>query len=75
MMDERSRVIRNLCRELSRVGINPEGPFSATFIPGEGWTFASDELEDAAASSSSGESESKEQANVQARARTKVHPK
>lgn len=42
-MDERQRVIRDLLIRLSEVGINPDRPFLADFIPGQGWTFSQDE--------------------------------
>lgn len=50
MVDERSLVIRDLMLRLEAVGIEPERGFTATFIPGEGWTF---EQSDESASSSS----------------------
>lgn len=43
MMDERSRVIRDLVIRLEEVGIKPDRPFLADFIPGQGWTFSQDE--------------------------------
>jgi len=57
MVDERTRVIRDLLRRLAEVGIEPERPWSATHVPGEGWTFAQDD-ESASSSSSPRERES-----------------
>lgn len=54
-ISERERVIANLVRSLESVGIDPDGPFSATFIPGEGWTFSSDAPTQTGSSSSSRE--------------------
>lgn len=44
-MDERSLVIRDLLVRLAEVGINPDRPFLADFIPGQGWTFSQDDRE------------------------------
>jgi len=49
MLDERSRVIRDLLLRLHEVGIQPDEPFSVDFIPGEAPRFHS---ESAAPSSS-----------------------
>lgn len=40
MMDERQRVIRDLLVRLSEAGIEPDRPFLADFIPGQGWAFS-----------------------------------
>lgn len=53
MMDERARVIRDLIIRLNEVGINPDRPFIADFIPGQGWTFSQDEHGAAPGASSS----------------------
>jgi len=53
MVDERQRVIRDLLLRLAEVGINPDRPFLADFIPGRGWTFSQDD--ESASSSSSAE--------------------
>lgn len=53
MVDERQRVIRDLLLRLSESGVDPAGPFSATFIPGQGWTFAQEPRGEAGSSSSS----------------------
>lgn len=45
MMDERSRVIRDLLIRLHEVGIDPDRPFLADFVPGQGWTFSQDDRE------------------------------
>lgn len=45
MVDERQRVIQDLLVRLSELGIEPEQPFDATFIPGEGWSFAQESRE------------------------------
>lgn len=50
MVDERQRVIRDLLQRLAEVGISPDEPFDATFIPGRGWSF---ERHEAVSSSSS----------------------
>lgn len=42
MMDERARVIRDLLVRLNEVGINPDRPFDAVFVPGLGWRFEQD---------------------------------
>lgn len=42
MMDERQRVVRDLLLRLAECGIAPEEPFTATHLPGEGWTFDAD---------------------------------
>jgi len=52
MVDERQRVIRDLLQRLAEVGINPDRPFHADFIPGLGWSFGQDD-ESASSSSSS----------------------
>jgi len=52
MVDERLRVIRDLMLRLEEAGIAPDAGFSATFIPGEGWTFSSDSHSDVSSSSS-----------------------
>jgi len=44
-MDERSRVIRDLLVRLSEVGINPDRPFLADFVPGQGWSFSQEDRE------------------------------
>jgi len=54
MVDERLRVIRDLMVRLSELGIEPEAGFSATFVPGEGWTFSSETVEAGSSSSSAG---------------------
>lgn len=41
MLDERSRVIRDLLQRLHEVGISPDEPFSVDFIPGEAPRFRS----------------------------------
>lgn len=41
MVDERQRVIQDLLVRLEEVGISPDEPFDATFMPGRGWTFES----------------------------------
>lgn len=53
MVDERLRVIRDLMLRLQEAGISPHSAFSATFIPGEGWTFSSESNEVVSSSSSS----------------------
>lgn len=53
MVDERLRVIRDLMLRLQEAGISPNSAFSATFIPGEGWTFSGDSSEAVSSSSSS----------------------
>jgi len=53
MVDERQRVIRDLLLRLAEVGINPDRPFVADFIPGRGWSFAQDDDESVSSSSSS----------------------
>lgn len=45
MMDERTRVIRDLLVRLEEAGIAPDGPFLADFVPGQGWTFSQDDRE------------------------------
>lgn len=41
MVDERTLVIADLLVRLAEVGINPDRPWSATWIPGAGgWAFA-----------------------------------
>lgn len=54
MVDERQRVIRDLLLRLEAVGISPERPFDASFVPGLGWTF---EQVDGSASSPSSSAE------------------
>lgn len=39
LLSERELVIRSLHAALEDAGINPDGPFTATYIPGEGWTY------------------------------------
>lgn len=39
MVDERQRVIQDLLVRLAELGISPDEPFDATFIPGLGWSF------------------------------------
>jgi len=53
MVDERQRVIRDLMLRLEAAGIAPDSAFSATFVPGEGWTFANESDETVSSSSSS----------------------
>jgi len=62
MMDERARVIRDLILRLNAVGVNPDRPFIADFIPGQGWTFSQDEHGSASGSSSSSLREESEHA-------------
>jgi len=45
MVDERTLVIRDLILRLEAVGINPEEPFTAEFVPGRGWTFSQESRE------------------------------
>lgn len=59
-MDERSRVIRDLLIRLAEVGINPDRPFLADFVPGKGWVFSQDDRE-LSSSSSGGQDASKTQ--------------
>lgn len=54
MVDERQRVLRDLMLRLEEAGIAPDSAFSATYIPGEGWTFTSDEPASGSSSSSAG---------------------
>jgi len=63
-MDERQRVIRDLLQRLAEVGINPDRPFSADWVPGLGWAFSQEgrELSSSAAGATEG-------ANVQTTAR------
>lgn len=42
MLDERAEVIRRFCLELQKLGLNPDRPFTAEFVPGRGWTFEAD---------------------------------
>jgi len=51
MVDERQRVIRDLLQRLAEVGVDPDRPFQATFLPGVGWTF--ENYDESASSSSS----------------------
>lgn len=53
MMDERQRVIRDLLVRLHEVGVRPDRPFLADFIPGQGWTFSQDDDVNGNASSAS----------------------
>lgn len=53
MVDERTRVIRDLLLRLSEVGIEPEAGFTATHLPGEGWIFEPDVGSVSSSSSSS----------------------
>jgi len=39
MLDERTRVIRQLLEVLEESGIEPESQWYAEFIPGRGWSF------------------------------------
>lgn len=55
MVDERQRVIRQLLISLHRIGIDAEQGFTATFIPGQGWTFEQDDGGTSGSSSSSRE--------------------
>lgn len=50
MMDERARVIRDLLIRLEEVGVDPDRPFLADFVPGQGWTFSQDEREPSSSS-------------------------
>lgn len=54
MMDERQRVIRDLLLRLEEVGIRPDEPFDATFIPGAGWSFERHEAVSSSSSSAGG---------------------
>lgn len=54
MMDERQRVIRDLLVRLAEAGIQPDRPFLADYIPGQGWVFSQDEREPSSSSSSAG---------------------
>lgn len=53
MVDERTRVLRDLMLRLEEAGVSPDSAFSATFIPGRGWSFESDEHGASGSSSSS----------------------
>lgn len=53
MVDERTRVLRDLMLRLQEAGIRPDSAFSATYLPGEGWTFSSEDHEAGSSSSSS----------------------
>lgn len=50
MMDERSRVIRDLLVRLHEVGIDPDRPFLADFVPGQGWAFSQEAREPSSSS-------------------------
>lgn len=45
MVDERRLVITDLLVRLAELGINPEEPFCAEFVPGRGWTFSQESRE------------------------------
>jgi len=51
MVDERTRVIRDLLQRLAEAGVDPDRPFQATFVPGRGWVF--ENYDESASSSSS----------------------
>jgi len=69
MVDERALVIRRFCETLSRLGIDPDSAFSATFVPGEGWSFAQGPDETGSSSSSAGGAHAVPQAGVRPQSR------
>lgn len=65
MVDERQRVLRDLMLRLEEAGIAPNAAFSATYVPGQGWTFSSESVEAASSSSSAGGTRETQSSNVQ----------
>lgn len=54
MVDERQRVIRDLILRLEAAGIAPDEPFTADFLPGQGWRFSQESREPPSSSSTAG---------------------